>query len=69
MGEEFAVGLGFVFMLYCDAVLDLVKLGSYPRVVFVAVGVESGEGFEAFVGVAVVDEPTWGFGEEEDESG
>ena len=58
-----------MFMLHCDVVLDLVELGSYPGVVFVAVGVESSEGFETFLGVAVVDEPTWGFGEEEDEGG
>jgi hypothetical protein len=69
MGEEFTVGLGFMFMLHCDAVLDLVELSSYPSVVFVAVSVQSGEGFEAFVRVSVVDEPAWGFGEEEDEGG
>lgn len=58
-----------MFMLHGDVVLNLVKLSSYPRVIFVAVSVKSGEGLEAFVGVAVVDEPTWGFGEEEDEGG
>lgn len=41
-----------------DRVANLVVLGAHPGVVFVAVGVQSGESLEAFLRFAVVDEPS-----------
>jgi hypothetical protein len=41
-----------------DRVADLVVLGADPGILFVAMGVEFGESFEAKVGLAVVDEPS-----------
>lgn len=45
-------------MLVFDRVADLVVLGAHPRVVFVAMGVKSRESLEAFLRLAVVDEPS-----------
>lgn len=56
--EQLHVRFGGVFVLVLDGVADLVVLGAHPGVVFVAVGVQSGESLEAFLGLAVVDEPS-----------
>jgi hypothetical protein len=47
-----------MFVLVLDRVADLVVLGAHPSVVFVAVGVQSSKSLEAFLGFAVVDEPS-----------
>jgi hypothetical protein len=54
-------------VLLGNGLLDLLILGADPGIVDVAVGMQLGKGAEAFVGTAVVDEPTGGLGEEEDE--
>lgn len=56
--EQLHIRLGGVFVLVLDGVADLVVLGAHPGVVFVAVGVQSGESLEAFLGLAVIDEPS-----------
>lgn len=56
--EQLSVGLCGVFVFVCNGVLDLVELGAYPGVVFVAMSVESGERRQSFAGLSVVDEPS-----------
>jgi len=41
-----------------DRVSDLVVLGTHPRVMLIAVGVEFRKRLKAFVGFAMVDEPS-----------
>ena len=60
IGEKLNVGLGLVLVLEGQGVLDLIEFSAYPRVVDVAIGVEFGEGAEAVVDAAVVDEPAAG---------
>jgi hypothetical protein len=55
VGEKLHVGFGGVFVLVVDRVADLVVLGADPGILFVAMGVEFGESFEALFGLAVVD--------------
>jgi hypothetical protein len=50
-----------------DSLLDLGVLGLYESIVDVAVSVQLGQGSEAFLGAAVIDEPTGGLGEEKDQ--
>lgn len=45
-------------MFVVDRVTDLVVLGSHPGVLLIAMSVEFGERSEAFLGLAVVDEPS-----------
>lgn len=56
-------------MLDGDALLNLLKLGANPGVVDVALGVQAGESLETLVDVTLVDEPSGGLGEEEDQGG
>jgi hypothetical protein len=58
-----------VLVLEHDGLLDLFELGPHPQVVDVAVRVELGERLKAEIGLAVVDEPAGGLGEEEDQGG
>lgn len=54
-----------MLMFERDALLDLVEFGSDPRIGFITMSVQFCEGFEPFIGVAMIDEPSGGFGEEE----
>jgi hypothetical protein len=65
--EQLDVRLGLVLVLEGDGVLDRLELGLDPRVGGVAVGVQLGERLQAKVGLAVVDQPAWGLGEQKDE--
>lgn len=56
-------------MLDGDALLDLLKLGANPGVIDVALGVQASESLETLIDVTLVDEPTGGLGEEEDQGG
>ena len=47
-------------MFESNGFLNLIVLGSDPWVVDIAVGIETGKGFETFVWAVVVDEPTMG---------
>jgi hypothetical protein len=44
-------------MLKCDALLNLIELGSDPWVIFVAIGVKSSKCPQTFVWSVVIDEP------------
>lgn len=68
VGEELLVALGSSVMLDRDALLDLVKLGTDPSIVGVAVGVKTGKSLETLLDASVVDQPSRRLGEEEDES-
>ena len=47
-----------MLMLKGYGFLDLIKFGSDPRIVLIAVRVKSCEGLEAFVWAVVINEPT-----------
>lgn len=65
--EQLPPRLGRVLMLERNLLLNLLELRAHPRVLLVAVCVEFGQGRQSFAGAVVVNEPAWGFREEEDE--
>lgn len=50
-----------------EGLLNLGEFGFDPRVFFIAVGMKLGKGPQALLLVPMVDEPTWAFGEQENE--
>lgn len=58
VGEQLFVGLGLVVMLERNHVLDLVVLSNDPGIRSVAVRVQLCERTKAFLGVAVIDQPS-----------
>jgi hypothetical protein len=44
-------------MLKCDALLNLIKLGPDPRIIFVTIGVKPSKCAQAFIRSVVIDEP------------
>jgi hypothetical protein len=56
--EQLHVRLSSILMLVLDRVADLVVLGAHPRVVFVAVGMQSGESLESFLRLSMINKPS-----------
>lgn len=56
--EEFRVGLGFILMFELDAFLNLLVFRTHPRVIFVTMSVELGQGFQTQLIFPMVNEPT-----------
>jgi len=51
------IRFGFMLVLECYTLLDLIELGFDPRIIFIAIGVKSSQCLQTFVGSVVVDEP------------
>lgn len=58
-----------MFVLKSDCLLNLIKLCSNKRIVFVAVGMQLRQCVESILRPPVVNEPARGFGKEEDQGG
>ena len=58
-----------MLVLIRNAILDLIEFGADPGIIFIPVGVQSGERFESLFWMSMIDEPTWRFGKEENETG
>jgi hypothetical protein len=67
--EKLHVSLRFVFVLESKLVLNLLKLGLNPWVGLVAMGVQLGKVAETLFHTALIYEPSWTLGEEENECG
>lgn len=69
VGEELLVGFRFVLVFESDRILNLRVFRNNSWIMLVPMRMQLGKDSEAFVGFAVIDEPTRGFGEQKDEHG
>lgn len=58
ISEEFDIGFGLVLVLIGNALLDLVEFCPDPRVLLIAVCMETSQICESFLGSVMIDQPT-----------